>query len=157
MPHLPCSPVGARCLARGVDTTTQLVAEAKAGQCGLPMGVVGCCGVSHLLDFPVAFPFPPLGPSVLEPDLRGRGGAEAWRPLPVPAGRVVACGAPPSSPSPAKAADSLHGGERRKFPHVQLWTASGSPDVFSSKRTEMAHLSWKRSSPAPRVVIFSPL
>lgn len=29
--------------------------------------------ISHLLDFPITFPFPPLGPSVLEPDL-GDGG-----------------------------------------------------------------------------------
>lgn len=30
--------------------------------------------ISHLLDFSVSFPFPPLGPSVLEPDLGDGGG-----------------------------------------------------------------------------------
>lgn len=35
-------------------------------------------GGSHLLDFPIALPFPPLGPSVLEPDLGAEVGAEDW-------------------------------------------------------------------------------
>lgn len=50
-------------------------------------------GGSHLLDFPIALPFPPLGPSVLEPDLGAEVGAEDWGtppPLPVPAGRAHA-------------------------------------------------------------------